>query len=172
MKNINDLRAAITKREGLARPNRFRIVISGQDAIVGKEVSYFCDSVNMPGRQITTSDHSTGMKSYKRPYAYINDDVTMTFLVTNDFLQWKYFKDWTDQIISSNHEISYKTDYIREVSIYTMDINDKVTRGIKLTNAFPVTMNSIELSSESENTTTKLTVMLTYDDWTDINLGS
>jgi len=52
-----------------------------------------------------------------------------------------------------------------------MDVNDNDTRCIKLINAFPMTVNSVELSMANENATTQLTVMLAYDDWIDQGLG-
>ena len=178
--SIDGFKASISGRKGIMRSNRFRIDISGgrQGKTDSAAVSLYCDSVNIPGKQIATTEHFVGMKAYKKPYGYINDDVTMTFLMTNDFRQWDYFKAWSDQIVSpydaagNQHEISYKSDYAREVSIYTMDMNDNDTKCIKLINAFPVTVNSVELSMANENAVTQLTVMLAYDDWIDQRIGS
>ena len=177
--SIDELKAQIGGNKGIMRSNRFRIEISGgvQDKAVGSTVSLYCDSINLPGKQMATTEHFVGMKAYKRPYGYINDDVTMTFLMTNDFRQWDYFKAWSDQIVSpydaagNQHEGSYKKDYVREISIYTMDINGNDTKCVKLINAFPVTVNSVELAMANENATTQLTVMLAYDDWIDQGLG-
>tara|TARA_R110000744_G_scaffold5418_11_gene19116 strand:- start:1280 stop:1828 length:549 start_codon:yes stop_codon:yes gene_type:complete len=179
MSTIDVLKAKIgDSNKGIMRSNRFRIEISGGGgASISSTVSLYCDSVNLPGRQIATTEHFVGMKAYKKPYGYINDDVTMTFLMTNDFTQWDYFKLWSNQIVSpynalgNQHEVSYKEDYTREVSIYTMDINNKDTKCVKLLNAFPVTVNSVELAMANENATTQLTVMLAYDDWIDDNIS-
>tara|TARA_R110000796_G_scaffold55470_1_gene129105 strand:- start:1648 stop:2361 length:714 start_codon:yes stop_codon:yes gene_type:complete len=134
-----------------------------------RDTFLFCESVDMPGRQIATNDFSTDMKMYKKPYAYMNDDVAMTFLVTNDYYMYKYVKSWMDvvmPVINGSYKVGYKSDYARDITIQQLGSNNYVpAAGIVLKNAYPTTMSAITLSSTSENEIVRLTVNFAYDDW-------
>ena len=51
-----------------------------------RDISILCESVNLPGRQITTIDYQAERQSIKVPYSAMNEDVTMSFILTNDLL--------------------------------------------------------------------------------------
>ena len=165
--SVDRMKSAISTGGGLLRSNRFRITLQRDGK--GSDIEVLCDSVNLPGRQVATTEHFVGMKAYKKPYGYINDDITMTFVLTNDYSVWQYFNDWTNLVVTPDHEVNWKGSYTRDVKITTLDVNGNDTKTIQLLHAFPVTMNSVELSSANENDITQLTVMLAYDDWQNIN---
>ena len=200
---IDNLKASISRRGGMAKANRFAVYIShptkkvdlintdlnsllGQAAsrlIEGqsptlksffedpRDVFLFCESASLPGRQVATNDFYTGMKGIKKPYSYINDDVTMTFNLTNDYYMRDYFKSWIDSILPSTGEarkIAYKHEYCTDIIIQQMGSNDWIpAKSVVLKNAYPVTMSSINLSNTAENTISQVTITFAFDDWED-----
>ena len=155
---------------------RNRGALSTRDFIASpRDLYLLCESVQMPGRRIGTLDHSTSMKVIKKPNEYLVDDVSMTFRITNDFYTWNYFNSWLDiiierDIIGSAHKVRYKTEYATEVIIRPIGQNHNVpAKAIRLVNAFPITLENVELSDDSQGTPSRCTVSFSYDDWIEDN---
>ena len=135
-----------------------------------RDMYLLCESVTIPGRQIVTQEHYTDMKAIKKPYAYMNEDVNLVFHLTNDMYAWNFFNSWQQFIIDPNERrVSFLDDIGTDVIIQVMGKTDYIpVKTIKLTNAFPTTLSSIELSNSSENTTLRCSVSLSYDDWQEV----
>lgn len=200
---IDNLKASISRRGGMAKANRFAVYIShptkkvsllntdlssllgnaasrliqGQSPNLGsffedpRDVFLFCESATMPGRQVATNDFYTGIKAIKKPYAYLNDDVTLTFNLTNDYYMRDYFKTWIDEIFpyeNGMRKLNYKDRYCTDLIIQQMGANDWIpSKSVVLTNAYPVTMSSINLSNTAENSISQVTITFAFDDWED-----
>ena len=103
----------------------------------------------------------------KRPYGYINDDVTLTFYVTNDFYIKKLWEAWLNSVVNDvGDKVGYRDDYAQDVVISVLNLNHNEIHQVTLTKAYPITINAIELNNGSENELMRLTVTLTYEDYT------
>ena len=83
--SINDFKSAIIRNGGIAKPNRFHVTFASLPGSSSstRDVPYLCESVSIPGKQITTLDYDIGTRRpLKIPTGYIEDDVTMTFILT------------------------------------------------------------------------------------------
>ena len=108
--SIEKLKSLVSKKGGLAKANRFNVMFTPpkqslinldlqgllSSAISGnfnaknlindpRDIALLCDSVSMPGKQISTLDYQTTRASRKMPYGTIHDDVALSFLLTNDY---------------------------------------------------------------------------------------
>lgn len=186
---IDKFKSVIGKRGGLAPSNRFAVYMAlplvsfdPQNLIAkafGKgtakpfvndprDVSILCDSVSLPGRQISTNDFSSNLLVKKMPYAYINDDVTMSFHITNDHFMKKYFENWFNRMFDRRTmTMRYKSDYTTDVIIQQLDQRDIPVYTCTLKNAFPTTITGYEVSNSAENSTQKMSITLSYDDWSE-----
>ena len=163
---ISDLAAQINLRKGIARSNYFAITFSGPASIQPDPVAVnaLCDSVTLPGRQISTFEH--GIVAIKRPYTFINDDVTLTFHVTNDFYIYGLFDKWMKHVINDvTHYIGYKDDYAMPMTISQLDLNNNEIHQMMLHKAYPISMALTPLGVGDANLS-KLTVVMTYDNFT------
>ena len=90
--------------------NAARTLISGGSLSLSsfiedpRDMYLLCESVTIPGRQIATQEHYTDMKAVKKPYAYMNEDVSLAFHLTNDMYIWNYFNSWQQAIIDPSSE--------------------------------------------------------------------
>jgi hypothetical protein len=186
---IDKFKSVLSKRGGLAPGNRFAVYMAlplisfdPQNLIARalgqgtkqpfvndpRDVSILCDSVSLPGRQISTNDFMTSLTPKKMPYNYINDDVTMSFHITNDHFMKKYFENWFNRMFDRrNGVMKYKSDYTTDVIIQQLDQRDVPVYTCTLRNAFPTTITGYELSNASENSTQKMSITLSYDDWSE-----
>ena len=94
--SIDDLKGAL--RSGPARSNMFQVIMPALPGLVGNtsELNLLCRDVQLPGRQVLTNERTIGMKQIKQAYGYAQDDVSMTFLVTNDYGVKTYFEHWQE----------------------------------------------------------------------------
>ena len=154
MNSIDNLKATISKKGGVAMQNRFQIffqpptansmksllnsdpkVLVGslaKNAVSGgsiknmipdpRDISILCESVNLPGRQITTIDYQAEKQSIKIPYSAINEDVTMSFILTNDYYMKKLFDDWQSAVFDMNrYRAGYKKDFTTDIVIQQLN---------------------------------------------------
>ena len=187
--SIEKLKATIGKKGGLAKANRFNVMFtppSGgllnfnfqniiSSAISGnfnaknlindpRDISLLCDSVVMPGQQISTFEHQTVGHSRKIPYGIIQEDATLTFLLTNDYYMKNMFDKWINSIVDNDkYCVAYKKDIVTDVVIQQLDEQDVPIYGIKLEGAFPVSMSEVGFSNESSSQIQKLNVSFAYD---------
>ena len=173
MSTVDQLLAQIKSSGGTAKGNRYSVKFSQGDA---NKLNIMCDSVSWPGRQVATSDYSTYMRPYRRPYSFINEDITINFILTNDWYAWNYLNSWQGLIINKidqatgSYTINLKSDYVRDITIEHLNEKDKVMKSIKITGAFPITLNSLDLSNASENTVLRCTATFAYDNWAPTNV--
>ena len=198
MNSIDNLKAVISKKGGLAMQNRFQIFFTpptansvksllnqdigsligdlAKNAISGgsaknlipdpRDISILCEAVSFPGRQISTIDYIAERQGIKVPYSVINEDVSMTFLLTNDYFIKKMFDAWSTGIFDvEKYRAGYKKDFVTDIVIQQLDQNNVPVYSVRLEGAFPTTISAINLDNNSENTIQKMTVTMSYENY-------
>jgi|TARA_B110000908_G_scaffold124152_1_gene145569 hypothetical protein len=189
--SIDNLKSVISRRQGVLMPNRFAIympvplfanldirsivsagiaggsVASGINSVFNdpRDLTFLCKTASLPGRQIATTDYSTNPKPKKMPYAGITDDVTLTFMLTQDMFAKKFFDAWQSQIINPDYSINYKDTYTKDIIVQQLNKDNFPVYTVLFKNAYPVTVDAIELSADSSDTISTMSVSLAYDDW-------
>tara|TARA_Y100001972_G_scaffold129093_1_gene194113 strand:+ start:677 stop:1318 length:642 start_codon:yes stop_codon:yes gene_type:complete len=186
--SINDLKAEISKRNGLARTNRFRVIMTppsqalididlgqivtgfrnggfdkGQLINDPRSLQFLCESASIPGSSIAAIEHTlTGGYPQKRAVTRAFDKVDFSFYVTNDFYVRRMFDDWINMIIADDYTLTYHEEYVCDVTIQQLDINDKPIYGVQLINAFPTSVGALQLTNAAGGET-KMTVSMEFD---------
>jgi hypothetical protein len=190
--DIDELKGIFSKRQGLANSNRFMVymqppsgsllnldlnalavgVLSGNGLSLGglindpRDVAMLCESCTLPGRAITTIDMQNVKQSIKVPYTYINEDVTFTFLLTNDYYMRKMFDQWMGMVFNiDTYTMNYKSEYVTDVRIAQLNKQNIPIYTVRLENAYPTGINAINLDNNAENSIQKVTVNLTYENF-------
>jgi hypothetical protein len=201
--SIDTLKSTINRRGGIARGNRFGVyvshpskgmnsllnfnpatllsnLISGDGVHIGdfiqdpRDMFLLCQNCTIPGKRISTTEAGHNHHLSKKPYSAITDEVTMTFLLTNDYYIRKYFDMWQEMIIDTSHEhykAFYKRDYCSDVTIQQLSTSNDIVPGytIKLENAYPLQLGAVELSSGNEGLI-EVSVTWEYDNWKSVGL--
>tara|TARA_R110002050_G_scaffold43565_9_gene104279 strand:+ start:2200 stop:2883 length:684 start_codon:yes stop_codon:yes gene_type:complete len=189
--SIDAFKANIGKHGGLAVQNRFAVVMTPpQSSILNldlqgsissllsgtfsasnlitdpRDVALLCESCSLPGRVISTVEHSDFHRPVKKPTGYSVEDVTFVFHLTNDYYMKKMFDKWTEAVINTEtYKANYKADYVSDVIIQQLNPQNVPVHGVKLINAYPVGVAAIELSNAGSDTTQRLQVTMAYDDF-------
>ena len=79
------------------------------------------------------------------------------------FLQEQAFNDQT-------WDVGYYNDYVGVVDIYLLDREDKRRYGIRLWEAFPKTINAIELGNDQTNAIIKTDVSMAFRYWDTLDI--
>jgi len=133
-----------------------------------------CQSCTLPGKLISTVESGHNHHLSKKPYSAATDEVTMSFLLTNDYYVKKYFDMWQEMIIDTSHEhykAMYKRDYVSDVTIQQLSTGNDIVPGysIKLMNAYPIQVGAVELNNGSEGLL-EVTVTWEYDNFKSVGL--
>jgi len=186
--NIDSFKSSIARRGGVARGNYFALSMNmpllnldtaqlGRNLLSGntslgqvfndpRDLTFLCENTSLPGRNIMTNEYANVSKATKKPYGYTNDDVSFTFILTQDYFAKRMLEGWQSMVMNyETHRLRYKNDYVQDVTIQQLSKNGMPIYTIKLKNAYPVTINAVELNSGAENSVQKVTVTLAYDDW-------
>lgn len=104
---IQNFISTINKNNGLAKPSRFDVIISGGplgliNGSNSQELSFLCETVEIPGRSLITADAKTYGPIFKIPYQTQFPEITLSFLCTSELKERKFFEEWMDQISFSS----------------------------------------------------------------------
>ena len=189
LKRIDDFKSAITNRGGLVMQNRFNVIFNpptqsllntnprslvnsflaggGLKSFINdpRDLSLLAISTSIPGRQIQTAEHQTFKEQKKYVTGFIDEDVTMEFLITQDFYMKSIFDNWQNLVFDVNkYSVNFKKEFVSDVIIQQIDKDKNLPLyGVKLINAFPTTIGGLALSNESADTPQRLSVTFSYD---------
>jgi len=159
---IDKFKAEINTRKGLSKPNKFAISIPG-DAVTSQALTLLCTRCNIPGKTIEAVEYSPWNTKNKYPTGYSQGEVQAVFHLTNDYFVKNYFDDWSNQVINpDSYTLNYSDTYVKDISIYQLNDQDKRIFGYTLIDAYPISITAIDMDSDSTDSTQKLTVDFAY----------
>lgn len=175
--NLEKFRSEVLGGAGLARTNRFEVVITPPAKLAGKlDDSYlsslYVEQASIPGINISTKSFKIFGPSYQRPISseYGGEGLSITFHVDRDMKVRRFFEDWIHVIVDPDtFTVGYQADYISDVRIKQLNEQDNVTYDILLKEAFPRSINVMELSNSSDNQTHRLNVLFAYRYWVNVD---
>lgn len=187
--SIDALKSTIGKKGGLAPQNRFQVIfappaisllnlnpqnivgsiISGGFSIQNlvndpRDISILCKKTNLPGRTISTFEDMRARQMNNYPQTFIDEEVSMTFHLTNDYYIKNMFETWMSGIFDTElYRVGFKEDYAVDVIIQQLNQKNIPVYGVKLENCFPKALSSVELDNSAENAMQEITVTWAYD---------
>lgn len=188
---LNDVLSAFHSNEGYAQPNKYEVIISpplgggqsfrnvanqkkgetrGADV---RDISLRCDSVSIPGRNLTTATDANIYGPTREVVEGITyaEDITLTFQSSSELKERVFFESWQEQAFNDKTwNIGYYNDYIGVVDIYLLDKQDNRRYGIRLWEAFPKTVNAIDLGYDQNNAIIKTSVSMSFRYWETLDI--
>lgn len=153
---------------GMSRTNRYEVTIpfpnTSRDG--SRLVSLFCEATNLPGMNIATTPQKIFGEMRQMPYERMFDPVNLSFYVDSNMEVKAAFERWIQLIFNqTNRSIGYYDDYVRNVDIQVKNVDDSTSYVLRLYEAYPKAIQTIQLSAESREVM-KLQVQLEYKYWT------
>jgi hypothetical protein len=166
--SIADFKASFNTE--LARPSKFDVSIPVPLGLIQyvkttRQLLMRCEATELPGRTLATGSTKIYNVEEKYPYQTTYGDITLTFIISDDMSEKKFFDAWLEWINpSTNMNMKYKKDYVVPIMIYQYDVRNKISYSVELLDAFPVSTNGMNLDWSSDGTH-KLTVTFAYTRW-------
>lgn len=194
---LQEHKAIINRQGGPAKANRFvarlnsiptKIVRRGIYNNLIRDIPYLCEAAEFPGRGFMNVDVRYYGPNFKVPFQTTYEDLNLTFLVRDLFLERQMFDDWLELINPSNtYNFSYRKDYICNIDLFQMSeveissggSGDRPNRPSTSTNqsksssvqykftfeeAWPILVNPMPVNWAEDNFH-RLTVSFTYKRW-------
>ena len=116
---LNDVLAIFRTNEGYAQPNRYEVLIYPpigqqlgnvhggglQNKKMLEQLTLRCESVNLPGRNIATSDDTNIYGPVRQVAESVNfaEDIGLTFQASSGLEERDYFEDWHRRIYNEQN---------------------------------------------------------------------
>ena len=167
---FNDVTDAITNGVGGL------LNVSSTASSVSRYLTLQCESAELPGRTLQTQDVKIYGPTFKVPYQTQYNDMTLTFLCTNDFYERKLFDQWMEAIqptdtFNVRFPKGTTSTYLTDVTIIQYDEFIKQIFAVKLNDAFPIGIAPQPLSWGEEGFH-RLAIQMAYQKYTPIYQGS
>ena len=146
---LQRFQAQINQGEGMARPNRFIVIINPpqklqlnsdpidqeqgfgdnngnlndlKSAAVRENMQMMCNKITMPSRDINTSPHKTYGPKREMPYAYsFSGEIELTFYGDKFLRQRMFWENWQKTIFDGEtHDMRYYDDYVGSIDIFQL----------------------------------------------------
>ena len=166
------------RTDSLARVNRFEVFIYAPTTLTNKNiansgaVSLYCEMASLPPVNISTKSFKIFGPTYQRPFGaeYGGEGISLSFHIDRDMQVKKFFDEWTAKVVDPDTGlVGYQEDYISTIRLRQLDEQDNVTYEIELSEAFPRSVNLLELNNSAQNQTHRLNVLFAYRYWKDID---
>ena len=136
--------AQINQGEGLARPNRFYVIINPPQKLITtpghdfdivpntsndlnsgtmrENMQMMCNKITMPSRDINTAPHKTYGPKREMPYAYsFSGEIEMTFFGDKFLRQRMFWENWQKTIFNNEtHDMKYYDNYVGSIDIFQL----------------------------------------------------
>ena len=173
----NTLQSKISNRGGLATTEKFEVIFtslpSGLDTTVASDLRFFCENVALPTKSISANEKFIHGVAYQMPYRQAFQELSLTFLLTDDMSQKKFFDQWQNEIINpSTGNMGFHNEYtctilIRKHGKLSLDFGNGSSTPYEITliKAWPSIVAEVQLSHGGGNEIARLPVTMQYQRW-------
>jgi len=184
--NINEFKSKVFSEKfgGLARPNLFvmNIYNMDNDAEIGKDLSFFCRSITLPGINLNTIEYrpdSIGIPQ-SIPTGINLAPINAIIMLDDNHQILSFFHEWMQMVYNYNsfdgksnprrgeptqlpHELGYKEDYSCNMEIkYFSASNPNNYYLVELEGVYPYEISPIQLSWDDDNQIAQVAIQFSY----------
>ena len=176
--NVSGFTSTI-KTLGLANPNKFKVDIAFPEKIkvaneTLRELSIMCESVSIQGRGVQTMlDLQYGLRKEIAYNAPVYQPITLSFLCSSALKEKQLLDKWNNFIVPNNKgkgfDVAYYKDYVGTLTVHLLDKDGETVKySQKYIEAYPKTVNAIELNHSTTNSVARITADFQYAYWNPI----
>ena len=171
--SVADFSSRIAKN-GLASPNKFEVIfkrIPGADQNDLTQLSLMCDQVSLAGRDVqAVLDLQYGIRRQVAYNAPAYTPLSVSFLCTDQMLEKTILDKWNNFIVPNKKgkvfDVEYYNNYVGTLTVTLLDsdgVTPKYTQ--EYIEAYPKTINAIELNHSTQNSVARVTADFQYAYW-------
>ena len=161
---------------GIASPNKFKVVIAfpdkiKQDNATLENLSLMCESISFQGRGVQTIlDLQYGLRREIAYNAPVYQPITLSFLCSAALKEKQLLDKWNNYIVPNKggygFDVAYYNDYRGTLTVHLLDRDGKTVKYTQTyMEAYPKTVNAIELNHSTTNSVARVTADFQYAYW-------
>ena len=175
---------------GLASPNKFRVAIAfpkslgvldakamdnHPDNSTSQDLNLMCESVSIAGRGVQTIlDLQYGLRREIAYNAPVYNPISLSFLCSGELKEKKLLDKWNNFIVPNNKgkgfDVEYYNNYVGTLTVTLLDSDGKTGKyAQEYIEAYPKTVNAIELNHSTQNSVARVTADFQYAYWNPIS---
>ena len=184
--NVSGFTSTI-KTLGLASPNKFKVDIAfpskldggqhplKQDVATLRNLSLMCETISFLGRGVQTIlDLQYGLRKEIAYNAPVYQPITITFLCSRGLKEKQLLDKCNNFIVPNNKgtgfDVAYYKDYTGTLTVTLLDSDGKTPRYTQVyEEAYPKTVNAIELNHSTQNSVARVTADFQYAYWNPVS---
>ena len=175
--SVSNFMARVDALGGPVKKNRFSVEVTPpktmKSSITADSINFLAKGISFPAKTLGgTEFRYAGKYTQKVPYETTYGDVTIDLLNTGNYAPRRFWGDWFNHIQNNNSKnMQYYDKFVGTVTIsHYLDTEEnidptKAAYQVTLHNAWPITMNAIEMTWESAELM-DFQVDLNYEWWT------
>jgi hypothetical protein len=170
---LNDFLSEFHNKNGYALPSRYEVIITSPAEGNARKVSMRCETIDLPGRSLNTSPDSNmyGIAPEIVDGITFGGTLAMTFQASSDLEERVFFESWQEMAWDrGTWNVKYYKDYIKEIEIYVLDINNQRRYGIKLMECFPKEIGPSSFSAATASDIVKIPITMQYRYWETLDI--
>ena len=179
--NVNGFTSTINTM-GLANPNKFKVTIATPEALKQtdetlRNLSLMCETVSIAGRGVQTMlDLQYGLRREIAYNAPVYNPISLSFLCSGELKEKQILDKWNNHIVPNKggygFDCAYYNDYRGTVTVELLDSDGKSVKYKQIyMEAYPKTVNAIELNHSTQNSVARITADFQYAYWKSPNNG-
>lgn len=179
--DMDTFRTLMSIYGGLAKTSRFVARINSSPlpmrdsdkdpSKIRKDLAYLCEAAELPGRGFLSNEIHYYGPTFKVPFQSSYEDLNLTFICRDSFLERQFFDDWLDVINPiSTYDFAYRDEYKCSIDLFQMsDINDGTENPTPrykfiFEDAWPILVNP-QASTWADDNFQRLTISFTFKRW-------
>lgn len=166
MANITAFRGAV--RSGVVRQHKWQVQINFPEYAASndtvRQASLLARTTSTPSSTLGVIEVPWGGRILPLPGDRTYEEFTVTFIAVNDMNVRNGFERWSEAMNGSetNTGLTALDDFMRDISLDLMDVNDNVTKTYVLKDAYPTVVGSLELDAGSVDSFAEFSVTFRY----------
>lgn len=156
------------KFDGGARPNRYRVTISGAPVNIPQTIQFLCKASSIPASTLGVCEVAYMGRVAKISGDKTYDDWSVTVYNNISFDLRKAFERWMDGMLAHEQNIARWQDDVEYQAIGTveqLDRKEKVIATYDVKGIFPTSVGEIALAYDTNNTVEEFPVTFAVNWW-------
>ena len=170
---INNFLSEFHSDNGYALPSRYEVIITSPAAGDARKVSLRCESLDLPGRSLNTSVDSNmyGIAPEIVDGITFGGTLSMSFQASSDLEERVFFESWQEEAWDrGTWNVKYYKDYIKDIDIYVLDVQNTRRYGIRLRECFPKEIGQSPFDAGPAGDIVKIPVTMQYRYWETLDI--
>ena len=155
-------------------------VMNSLNQTIGRQLNIHCDSVTMPGVDLTTQEIQYGSEPTRNMVTghQFAGNIVATFYADKYLRERQFFEQWQKLAVNTiSHKANYYNNYIGKMHIYQLGADSEVDRdmptyAIEAVDVYPEKIAQVDYSYGATNQIQKITIEFSYKQWFNMGIDS